>query len=53
VKIQPGVSKDGVPTPADELMDYDQSPDREMIDLRVHKRPWPIIRWLELRSQAE
>jgi hypothetical protein len=53
VEIQPDVTEDGVPTPADELMDYDQSPDREMIDLRVHKRSWPIIRRLELPSQAD
>jgi hypothetical protein len=38
VKIQPDVAEDELPAPADELMDDNENPNREMIDLSAHDR---------------
>ena len=53
MQIEPFLTEDGVPSPADELMHHDKNPNCEMIDLPVHKGPRSIIRWLELQSQAD
>ncbi len=37
VKIQPGVTEDRVPAPANEKIHYDKNPNGEVIDFRVHK----------------
>ena len=37
VKIQPLLAEDGIPTPADDEINHDYNPNREMIDLNVHK----------------
>jgi hypothetical protein len=50
--IQPRLTKDRVPAPTDELMNDYENPDREMIDLVVHKI-FSIIRRLQFRLQAD
>jgi hypothetical protein len=37
VIIQPGIAKDGVPAEPDQLVDNYKNPNRNMINLRVHK----------------
>jgi hypothetical protein len=37
MQVQPFLTEDGVPSPADELVDHDQEPNCEMINFRVHK----------------
>jgi len=36
MKIQPGVAQNGVPAPANEKINNDENPDREVIDSSVH-----------------
>ena len=36
MKIQPGVAQNGVPAPANEKINNDENPDREVIDFRAH-----------------
>ena len=50
VQIEPLLAENRVPTPANEKIDNDQNPNREMIDLRVHKT-LEIIQASELRLQ--
>ncbi len=52
MQIEPLVTKDSVPSPADEEINHDQNPDREMIDLHVGKSLW-IILTSEVRLQAD
>ena len=37
VKIEPLLTKDGVPSPADKLVNHDKDPNCDMIDFGVHK----------------
>ena len=50
VQIEPLLAENRVPSPANEKIDNDQNPNREMIDLRVHKT-LEIIQASELRLQ--
>src|SRR5205823_13216861 len=36
VKVEPGIAPNGVPAPADQKIDNDENPNREMIDSSVH-----------------
>ncbi len=37
VQIEPLLAKNGVPSPADKLVNHDKDPNCEMIDFAVHK----------------
>src|SRR6266545_3667682 len=52
VQIEPLLAKDGVPSPADKLVDHYQGPNREMVDFRVHNSS-PIIKAPGARLQGD
>jgi len=52
MKIEPGFTEDGVPTPADKEINYDENPDDAMIDSSVHEANW-IIRAPRFAMQAD
>jgi len=52
VKIEPLLAEDGVPAPADKLVDHYQGPNREMVDFRVHNSS-PIIKAPGARLQGD
>jgi len=52
VKVEPLLTEDGVPAPADKLVDHYQGPNREMVDFRVHKSS-PIIKAPGVRLQGD
>ena len=52
MQIEPLLAKDGVPAPANQLVDHNEDPDGEMIYLRVHKS-LRIIRASEVRLQVD
>ncbi len=52
VKVEPLLAEDGVPAPADKLVNHYQGPNREMIDFGVHKS-LRIIQVSEHRLQGD